>query len=350
MKLSNPRRVRQFMYTQDIAHLKIDQKQLRRILNASGAIEWAYIKHDKDVDKDGKLIRPHYHVVLKYEYPQSILSIATLFKDQTQYVEIWSGRIANAYSYLIHETTEAVDKHHYQDNEVVASFDFHKKMEEIRKKIKKSPKYVMEMIERYANKKMTYDELAKELGVMPMAKHQQLIDRISQVQEDEAHNKWLDKVKGKKMLVLWLYGPAGVGKTRMAEIMFAKYKYVILGSSRDYFQDYHGEHYIILNDLRPNDFQYSDLLRLLDPYQHDKAAPSRYHDKKLSAEKIIITTPYSPKHFYKNIFGIQDKKVDTVDQLLRRVIPIEITPEFFNSVLKKRKARSNRDKRSNSHT
>ena len=172
-----------------------------------------------------------------------------------------------------------------------------------------------------------------------MAKHQQLIDRISQVQEEEAHKRWLTKMKGKSMKVIWLYGAAGVGKTRMAEIMLSKHKYVILGSSRDYFQDYHGEHYIVLNDLRPNDFLYSDLLRLLDPYQHDKAAPSRYHDKKLSAEEIIITTPYSPYDFYRNIISIHDKSVDTIDQLLRRVIPIKITPSFFKSVLEKRAKR-----------
>lgn len=334
-----PRRARQFMYMQDVNHLKIKEKSLKSILNNSGALEWSFIKHDQDIDENGKLIRPHYHVILKYEYPRSILSVAQIFKDQTQYVEIWSGRIVNAYSYLIHETEEAATKHHYQDNEVVASFDFHKRMEEIRKKIKKSSKYVMEMIERYANNKLTYEELSKELGVMPMAKHQQLIDRISQVQEEEAHKRWLTKMKGKSMKVIWLYGAAGVGKTRMAEIMLSKHKYVILGSSRDYFQDYHGEHYIVLNDLRPNDFLYSDLLRLLDPYQHDKAAPSRYHDKKLSAEEIIITTPYSPYDFYRNIISIHDKSVDTIDQLLRRVIPIKITPSFFKSVLEKRAKR-----------
>ncbi len=86
------------------------------------------------------------------------------------------------------------------------------------------------------------------------------------------------------MTTLWLYGKAGVGKTRLAEHMLKGKDYITLGSSRDHFQEYRGQRFVILNDLRPNDFEYSDLLRLLDPYQHDKAVPSRYHDKRLNLE------------------------------------------------------------------
>ena len=61
-----PRRARQFMYMQDVDHLKIKEKSLKSILNKSGALEWSFIKHDQDIDENGKLIRPHYHVILKY--------------------------------------------------------------------------------------------------------------------------------------------------------------------------------------------------------------------------------------------------------------------------------------------
>ena len=46
--------------------------------------------------------------------------------------------------------------------------------------------------------------------------------------------------------------------------------------------------------------------------------PARYHDRPLTLEKIIITTPYSPEEFYlatKNL----DAKIDTYDQLKRRI-------------------------------
>ena len=106
IKMKKEPRARQFMYVQDLDHLKIKEGDLSKILKKSGALEWAYIDHDKDPKKDqeGKIIRPHIHAVLKYENPQKLSTIANLFNDQAQYVDVWKGRIANAYSYLLHET------------------------------------------------------------------------------------------------------------------------------------------------------------------------------------------------------------------------------------------------------
>ena len=205
--------------------------------------------------------------------------MANLFKDKSQYVDVWKGRIANAYSYLLHETEEAREqgKHVYKASEAVASFDFPARMKSIRAKITKSPKYISSLVDQYAEGKLTYNELEQLIGVSQLARRKKLIDQITEIRAEKEHEKWLKDFKGKRMKVLWLYGVAGVGKTRFAEYLLRNKKYAILGSSRDYFQDYNGEHYIILNDLRPRDFNYSDLLRILDPYQHDKAAPSRYH-------------------------------------------------------------------------
>lgn len=336
-------RARQFMYVQDLQHLKVKEKDLQKILNQSGAIEWAYIKHDqeikqiKEIDKkNSKTIRPHLHVVLKYKNPHLITTIAKLFKDKPQYVDIWKGKIANAYSYLLHETDEAKksDKFHYKDSNVIASFDFSKRMKKIRKGISTNKKIdINALIDNYANNLISFQELEKEIGITELAKRKRLIDQIDTIKEQHEHDVWMKKFKGKKMKALWLYGPSGVGKTVYAEQLFKDKKYVILGSSRDYFQPYHGEHFIILNDLRPNDFHYSDLLRILDPYQHDKAAPSRYHDKILSAQEIIITTPYSPEEFYKST-NIVDLRIDTYDQLARRIQAIKITPAFIKKHMK----------------
>lgn len=336
--LMTKERYRQFMFVQDVQHLQVKESQLSEILNKSGALEWAYINHNQDTDDNDQPIRPHYHVVLKYENPQPIASVASLFKDSPQYVQVWRGRINNAYSYLIHETEEAENegKYHYDDSDVVASFNFHNRMEEIRKKIKRSPKYEKEQIRRYSEQKITREQLSEELGVYGIASHQQLLDKIDSELANQVHQQWLHDYQGRKMTTLWLYGKSGVGKTRLAEYIFRNEDYVTLGSSRDHFQEYNGEHFIIINDLRPNDFEYSDLLRVLDPYQHDKAAPSRYHDKKLNAEKIIITTPYDPITFYRNIDSVKDTQIDTVDQLLRRITPIEITPKLMGQINQKR--------------
>ena len=92
-------RARQFMYVQDLDHLKIKESDLNKVLKKSGALEWAYIDHDKDPKKDqeGKIIRPHIHAVLKYENPQKLSTIANLFNDQAQYVHV--SKSSNAKDY-----------------------------------------------------------------------------------------------------------------------------------------------------------------------------------------------------------------------------------------------------------
>ena len=343
-------RARQFMFVQDKSHLKIKLKDLPNILDDSGALEWAYINHNHDQDEAGNSVREHYHIVLKYEHPQTITTIAKLFKDKQQYVQVWHGRINNAYSYLIHETNDAEEadgKYHYPLDAVKASFDFEKRMKLIRAKIKLSPKYEKEQIRRYAEQLIGRKQLEDELGIYGIARNQQLIDKIDTELVNRTHEQWLQQFKGHKMTTLWLYGKAGVGKTRLAEYMLKDQDYITLGSSRDHFQEYRGQRFVILNDLRPNDFEYSDLLRLLDPYQHDKAAPSRYHDKRLNLEKLIITTPYDPLNFYKNIDSIKDIQVDSINQLLRRIKPIEVTDQLIKTI---RHKVVNRQNKKASHT
>ena len=150
------KRYRQFMFVQDLTHLKIKPTELKEILEKSGAEKWAFILHDKDskddsdgildengtvgtLSKEGEeqaqspstnthkpLVRQHFHVVLKFENAHTISSVAKLFKDEEQYVEVWKGKIENAWSYLLHRTNGAKSKFQYSPQDVVSNFDFAK--------------------------------------------------------------------------------------------------------------------------------------------------------------------------------------------------------------------------------
>lgn len=126
--------------------------------------------------------------------------------------------------------------------------------------------------------------------------------------------------KGEPIKVIWIYGPAGTGKTSLARVQAAKAgtDYFISGSSRDIFQEYAGQHTIILDELRPASIVYSDLLRMTDPYGagDEVMAPSRFRDKAIASNLIIITSPYDPYMFHRASTG---DKVDGLDQLVRRL-------------------------------
>jgi hypothetical protein len=128
----------------------------------------------------------------------------------------------------------------------------------------------------------------------------------------------------KSVIIIWLYGEAGTGKTWFAKNYAGRLKrdWFFTGSSRDPFQTYNGEPIVILDELRPDTFEYADLLKMFDPFNDSAMAASRYFDKPLTADTFIVTSPYSPWKFYDNMkkksFSF-DEDIDRFNQLARRI-------------------------------
>lgn len=323
--MSEELRSHNWMYTQQVEYLKTTEN-FNDILERSGAEKWAYILHDKD-----RGVKNHYHVILHYNNASRLSTIANLFKDECQHVTKWDKRWNNACAYLIHLTEESRNKHQYGVDEVTANFDYPEKIYEIKSRIH-GAKNIKKAIEEYGNHEISRQELEWKLGDAELAKNHVWISRIDNIIAERIHKEFLKEFEGKAQETIWLWGSAGAGKSRYADYLTRNNETAKLGSSRDYFQDYNGENYVILNDLRPNEFSYADLLRITDPYQHDKSAPRRYHDLKLNLKMLIITSPYSPDEFYEYC-RIDNPRIDTFQQLNRRIHAIHITPEFMEQVM-----------------
>lgn len=105
--------------------------------------------------------------------------------------------------------------------------------------------------------------------------------------------------------ITWFYGGAGLGKTRYAIELAEKSgkPYFKSGSSNDPFEGYAGESILILYELRPNSLPYQELLLILDPMNFQRKTKARYHNNFITADWVIVTTPYDPFHFYDEIWG-----------------------------------------------
>lgn len=333
-------RSRNLMYTQQVGYLPSginDEDALcQQIEKVVRPEKYAVIMHDKDVDKDGNDVAPHYHAFMVFRNPRSCAGVARQLKDKPQTVSVWDERAANGFMYLIHATDKArgEGKHQYDAQSVRANFDFPALLADTTKQVEKAQTYgennkvksILDMV--YAGV-IGPKEALSQLSGHQIARVKRQLDDVFAKFLERAAAEWRKEMiaAGKSVRVIWFYGRPGTGKTSAARAQAEKTgePYYISGSSRDLFQSYAGEHTIILDELRPHAIMYADLLRILDPYAvyGEVMAPARYNDKALACSLYLITSPYNPREFYDSLYGIEegkaDDRTDSFEQLLRRI-------------------------------
>lgn len=111
------------------------------------------------------------------------------------------------------------------------------------------------------------------------------------------NNAFIDQVERfcvnqtRDMEVMFICGPAGVGKTDYAKSFCESkgFRFCISSSSNDPLQDYKGEPVLILDDFTDDSFNYKDFMKLLDNNTRS-SSKSRYKNKVFMGDLIIITT------------------------------------------------------------
>lgn len=326
-------KAKNMMYTQQVEHSEFEDIDIleKYLVTAVKPDRYAIILHDKDIGAEGDLLAPHFHVMLQFENARSLKNIAKLLKVEPQYIEKWDGSTYNGYSYLIHATEKAIadGKHQYGIDEVKANFDFEELIKKASKDAKISRKQREEhLLDALLDGKISKEALERQLSGSAYARLRPKIEIVYQKYMERRAEEWRQKKRAEnsKIEVIWICGQPGAGKTRLARD-YAKQKsdnYFISGSGRDPFQKYNGEAVIVLDELRPTVFNYDDLLKMFDPFNEDVMGASRYYDKALTADTIIITSPYDPKKFYDEQYrdSFVDKSTDTFEQLSRRLATV----------------------------
>lgn len=236
------------------------------------------------------------------------------------------------FAYLVHATDTAKEegKHRYSEDEVTANFDYMAFMGRVKNTADANKLDIDDIQARVISGDIILKDFFQDgkLGHAHVASlfytnNKQKIDRAI----ESRYKVQMSKKGGVDLEIIYIQGEAGSGKTTLAkEYAERRYgDYFITGSSNDAVQDYMGEPVAIFDDARPSDFNASDWLKLLDPYNNKSSVTSRYYNKFLAVKCIILTTTTPFDEFFVYAKGKGDVD-EPIAQFMRRfsvVIEVE---------------------------
>lgn len=276
----------------------------------SSVKDYAYIVHDRDFSKDGSVVDPHIHLMIRFHNAVPTTAILKKLEGvcEVQHLERmknWNSAIA----YLTHSNKKAQmeGKHLYDDVDVISNYDW---KEDREKALKDTSTRIDDIIVGIDNGVIREYNYYDYISMAEYTKYKRQIDT--------AFKYRLDRLEGAKreMECIFITGDSGCGKTTYAKQLCddKNYSYYVSSGSNDVLDGYKGQDAIILDDLRPSCMGLSDLLKMLDN-NTASTVKSRYKNKVLECKLIIITTTLEINTFFNNVFESEN---ESKVQLMRR--------------------------------
>lgn len=105
------RNIELIIYTKDMLDLKIDILEFNNI-------DYAYILHDKDIDDNGNLKKPHYHLRIFHNTQKTITAWSDLLGVKNNEIQVLENK-RRAIRYLIH--LDSPNKYQYNMLDIVTN-------------------------------------------------------------------------------------------------------------------------------------------------------------------------------------------------------------------------------------
>lgn len=260
--------------------------------------EYWFIEHTAD----DEVSMTHWHIVIRFKNPMPFDNV----KKHFPYGDIESAKsIKKSVQYLVHQNDQS--KVQYKWSDVATNCrDMSPFKVQSNAQGEVTIQRIMEQIDNGEIREFNQFEI---IPIEIWAKYKTRIENGLTYYRERVY---MDKHR--EINVVFMSGATGTGKTTFAKKWCdtTKKSYCISSTSNDPMQDYKGEDVLILDDLRDSDYQFTDLLKILD--NHTKSTmKSRYHNKAFIGDTIIITSYRPLNDWYFNV------ERESKEQLYRRI-------------------------------
>lgn len=275
----------------------------------------AVMLHDKDIGSQ------HYHIAIHLQDAKTITSIAKKLSVEPNFVQKWDSRVDNMWAYLLHLTEDAKnEKFNYADyiddtDHLCTSFDsaIFKVYLNMPTRIKRNSNKLDDIQKKILTGEITERDLLQPEMLVYYAENSNKIKKCLELRQKSL------KLNPPKCTVIYISGKSGLGKTTLAtNIANELYgnSHCMASSPNDPLQDYTDEKCFIIDDFRARDYDFALLLGLLDPNFRSRTHKSRYYNKVLACELVILT---SVDTLDDTINYYEDTTNEDMKQLRRRV-------------------------------
>lgn len=281
--------------------------------------------HNEDIDTSGERVNPHIHLYLAFNNPTKCSVILNRFNVNSENLVLEFQHLekikswVSAIGYGLHDENFSGLKTRYTEDHCIfhwpENYDWkaeffvaHKKNISVFNKEKSL--FIADQIEQGIIKRYNIEEhLTCYDEFLYSAVIKKAFERRIRIQK---------KACKKKMEVIFISGPSGIGKDTLADKIatdrFGKNSYYRCNNSDNKFDDYLDQPCIIWSDARDAEYRPQQLFALLDNFWSSNIK-ARYSDVCLNCNLFIITSYKSLDQWYSKSF---EENAEATKQLFRR--------------------------------